>query len=309
MRWNFHGLSIEGTTNQEDVRERWRASFSPLPESTAVPDIRFELDVVDTLPDEPAAEAISHPDDSLTYHTDGQETIAYLPHCGQLRFDLALGTTHGHIVPTALHTHGILEDIIAAGLSPHLRRRELFVLDAFAAVKDEYAVLLIGNEDTTRTTVGLSLIDAGWQLLSITSPLLSEEGQVLSFPSLLTAPPDTYTRFNGFSDLANRAAREVTSHSVVVSPEAIWSNVWTERGSIRSFFFLRFEERDRPAVETMRTPEALRRLVPHAIEQWDRDMVPKHLRLLRRTIDLAPSYRLRIGSDVSAIPALLASAL
>lgn len=311
MRWNLHGISIEGTTNDSDVRDRWQASFSPLAESTRVPDIRFELDVVDTLPESPAGEAISPPGDSLTYYTENQQTVAYLPGCGYLRFDLSHGTTEGQIVPTALHTYGVFEDIIAAGLSPHLRRRGFFVLDAFAAVREEYAVLLIGNNGGAKTRVGITLVDAGWQLLSSTSPILTDEGELLSFPSLLTAPPDIYTRFNATLsiDLADHIAPDAPSQSVVVSPESVWPDVWAERASIRSIFFLRFEERNRPAVETMRSSEALRRLVPHAIEQWDRDTVPRHLRLLRRVIDLAPSYKLRLGPDVSSIPALLASAL
>lgn len=309
MHWNLHGLSIEGTTNDPDVRDRWQASLAPLPESTTVPDIRFELDVVHTLPDPPIGEAISPQGDSPTYYTQDQQTAAYLPRCGKLQFDLTGGITTGQIVPTALHTCGVFEDIIAAGLSPHLRRRGFFILNAFAAVRDNYAVVLIGTDSVAKTTAGISLIDAGWQLLSIASPLLTEEGELLSFPGLLAARPETYAHFSATSDIANQAARGAMSQNIVVSPETLWSNVWAERASIRSLFFLRFEERDRPAVETMRSADALRRLVPHAIEQWDRDMVSKHLRLLRRVVDLAPSYKLRLGPDVSSIPALLASAL
>lgn len=309
MRWNLHGLSIDGTTNDPDVRDRWRASFAPLPESTNVPDVQFELDVVDTLPDVPANEAISPPADSLTYYTEEPYIVAHLPRGGQLRFDLSRGFTTGHIVPTALHTYGVFEDIIAAGLSPHLRRRGFFALNAFAAARDEYAVLLVGNDSIAKTTVGISLIDAGWKLLSLATPLLAEDGELLSFPGLLAAQPDTYANFSATSDIADRAVRGLSSQSIVVSPDAIWPDVWAERASIRSLFFMRFEERDRPAVETMQSADALRRLVPHAIEQWDREMVPRHLRLLRRVIDLAPAYKLRLGPDVSSIPALLASAL
>lgn len=308
MRWDLHGLTIEGTTNDPDVRDRWEASFASRPESIEPPAIRYQIDVVDTVPKAPTGEPVSHQGASVTYYVDGQQAVAHMPTYGQLQFDLANGTSQAHIVPTAVHTYGVFEDIIAAGLSPHLRRHRLFIMNAFAAARDGYAVLLIGNSPSDTNRTGLALLDAGWQLLSNASPILTEDGNVRSFPSLLAATPDTYARFDATDTIAQQAQME-SSQNVVVTPESVWPNVWAEQATIRAFFFLRLEDRQRPAVETLRTPEALRRLVPHAVEQWDREMVPSHLRLLRRTIDLAQSYMLRLGPDVSSIPALLASAL
>jgi hypothetical protein len=62
-------------------------------------------------------------------------------------------------------------------------------------------------------------------------------------------------------------------------------------------------------LERLSTVETLRRLLPHAIEQWDRPMMPAHLALLRRAAEMAPGYTLHLGPEVKAIPLLLATLL
>jgi hypothetical protein len=58
-------------------------------------------------------------------------------------------------------------------------------------------------------------------------------------------------------------------------------------------------------LEPLRPPDALRLLLPHAIEQWDKAMIPAHLALLSQLVQTAPAYRLRLAPEVLAIPALL----
>ncbi len=56
-------------------------------------------------------------------------------------------------------------------------------------------------------------------------------------------------------------------------------------------------------------PEALRLLLPHAVEQWDREMIGRHLLLLRKMVEKTPAYTLRLGPDVLAIPEVLAKVM
>ena len=51
--------------------------------------------------------------------------------------------------------------------------------------------------------------------------------------------------------------------------------------------------------------DALRRLLPHAVDRWDAEMIPAHLQLLRSLVEQAPAYALELGENVEALPDLL----
>ena len=91
--------------------------------------------------------------------------------------------------------------------------------------------------------------------------------------------------------------------------DRIWPDMWIDRAPAAAILFPQIESRADHAVEPIRPPEALGRLLPHAVEQWDREMIPEHLRILRHLVESAPAYVLRLGPDVNVIPALLAAAL
>src|SRR3972149_2950315 len=174
MRWAFHGLIVEGTTNDAVLRDRWRASFASLSEdrTNAEPDLSFALTLVPSVPSVPARTPQFRQAELLEYYLDGHAVIAHFPRFGQLRLDLARGTTEGRIVPGVLTTYGVFEDLVAIGLSPHLRRRGLFLIHAFAAAVPPPlcpprltggatggAALLVGFIGSGKTTAGTGLPD------------------------------------------------------------------------------------------------------------------------------------------------------
>ena len=211
MRWNLHGLFIEGTTNDAALGDRWQASFASLTEDSANtdPDLSFALTLVPSVPSVPARTPQFREAELLEYFLDGHVVIAHFPRYGQLRLDLANGTTEGQLVPEALIAYGVFEDLVAIGLSPHLRRRGLFLIHAFAASPPSNggdrggAVLLVGGIGSGKTTTGMSLLDAGWKLLSNDSPIVNASADILSYPGLLAAYPDTFARFETTTRLSH----------------------------------------------------------------------------------------------------------
>jgi hypothetical protein len=316
MRWNLHGLIIEGTTNHASLAERWQASFASLPTSTAVPTLSLQLDIVPTIPEPPAGQPHFRQGDLLAYYLDGDTAVAYFPRFGEMRLELANGRTTGRVITAALDTYGVLEDLVAIGLSPHLRRRGLFLIHAFAAVHNNQAVLLVGSIGAGKTTTGMSLLDAGWQLLSNDSPILNESGDVLSYPGLLAAYPDTLARFEPTASLAQPCEGSEPSEGlesgsrtkITLPAEQLWPAVWCDRAPLRAIIFPRITNSDEHRLEPLTPVETLRRM-PHAVEQWDRPVMPAHLALLRRAAELAPAYLLHLSPEVKAIPPLLTALL
>ena len=332
MRWNFHGLLIEGATDNPALRDRWRASFASLSEDNANtnPDLSFALNLASSVPSRPIGEPQFRQGEFLEYYLDGRAIVAHFPRYGQLRLDVANGVTEGLVTSAALTTYGVFEDLVAIGLSPHLRRRGLFLIHAFAASSPPSdggdtggAVLLVGSIGSGKTTTGIALLDAGWKLLSNDSPIVDASAEILSYPGLLAAYPDTFARFEATTHLLPATTAAVAGieasagpssglarrQKITIAAESILPNVWIERAPAGTIFFLQIESRADHAVEAIGQPEAVRRLLPHAVEQWDREMIPEHLRVLRRLVESAPAYVLRLGPDVNVIPALLVDVL
>lgn len=310
MLWDLHAVTIEGTTNDPALQKHWQHTFASRPASIAAADLSITLDLVDAVPTRPSREPQFRQGDLLEYTIDGQIVIAYFPRYGQLRLDLAHGTTHGQIVQTALSTYGVFEDLVAIGLSPHLRRHGLFLIHAFAAVLPhaDRGALLVGSIGAGKTTTGMALLNAGWRLLSNDSPIINASAEVLSYPGLLAAYPETYARFESTAHLASNVATD-ERRKITIAAESIQPDVWCDRVSASAIFFLQIESRSDHAVERLGSPEALRRLLPHAVEQWDKAMIPEHLTVLRHLVESTKAYILHLGPDVAAIPSLLASLL
>ncbi|NKQ35420.1 MAG: hypothetical protein HF973_07360 [Chloroflexi bacterium] len=325
MRWQFHHLTIAGLTNDATLQQNWQESFASLPSGTAVPNLTIHLNVTGHIPPPPPGKPHFRQGDLLHYYVQGNEVIAHFPRYGQLRLNLAEGTTDGRIHPRASHTYGVLEDLIAISLSPHLRRRGLFLLHAFAAVWGDTAVLLVGGIGAGKTTTGMSLLNAGWRLLSNDSPIVGADGMILSYPGLLAAYPETFARFPATKYLADAFAKKTAKDAktakitqekirensgnsrqkITVPAQEIWPNVWQDAAPIGAICFPQIENRASHALEPLTPPQALARLMPHAIEQWDKSMIPAHLARLRQLVEAAPTYILHLGPDVLTIPETL----
>ena len=315
-RWQLHGLVIEGRWRATPIGQRWCATFDPLPQPAAEPDLIFGLSLADQAPAAPAREPDFRQGDLLAYTIDSPMVVAHFPRYGQLKLDLARGKTSGVITPAALATYGVFEDLLAIGLSPHLRRRGYFLLHAFAAAPGPAAaaVLLAGDIGAGKTTTGLALLHAGWKLLSNDSPILAATAdrlQVLAYPGLLSAYPDTLGRFPELAHLAPTDGHrgDERREKTIFAAEAIYPDAWLETAPPGALVFPQIEARSEHLLEPLPPAEALRQILPHAIEQWDRAMIPIHLQLLNQLVQSVPAYRLHLCPDVTSLPKVLAQTI
>ena len=214
----------------------------------------------------------------------------------------------GKVVPAAGQAYAILEDLIAISLSPHLRRRHKFLLHAFAAAYQGEAVLLVGGIGAGKTTTGLSLLNAGWQLLSNDSPVVVGNGRIQQYPGVLAAYPESFAHFPMMKHLAAEVV-ENGRQKISVTAESIWPEVWLPEAPIRAICFPQIEERSSHALTPIAKPAALARLLPHAVEQWDKAMISAHLHILRQLVESAPAYLLHLSPDVLSIPQTIAQEL
>jgi hypothetical protein len=312
--WQLNDLVVEGRWRGAVLGERWAATFAACPAAGEAPaDLTLSLELAEAVPAAPTTPPDFQQGDLLAYYLDpaSGEVIAHFPRYGQLRLDLPTGNTEGVLTGAGLATYGVFEDLLAISLSPHLRRRGQFLLHAFAACPgpDAPAVLIVGDIGAGKTTTGLSLLHAGWKLLSNDSPILqaSEAGvQVRSYPGLLSAYPDTLERF---AELRALNTAPGTRQKVLFAAESVYAAAWCESAPAGALIFPEIEARTEHALERLAPPDALRLILPHAIEQWDKPMIAGHLALLNRLVQTTPAYRLRLAPNTDTLPALLAGAL
>jgi hypothetical protein len=139
--------------------------------------------------------------------------------------------------------------------------------------------------------------------------MLAEAGEgvnVLAYPGLLSAYPDTLARF---PELAAANTAPAVREKVLFAAEAAYPNVWAETAPAGAILFPQIEPREYHALEPLPPAEALRLILPHAIEQWDKAMIPAHLALLNRLVQAAPAYRLRLGPNITDLPHLIGAGL
>jgi hypothetical protein len=125
----------------------------------------------------------------------------------------------------------------------------------------------------------------------------------------LAAYPDTLARFPATAPFAATALTTLGRQKITLAAEQVWPGVWQTQATLGAIVFPRIEARSDHALELLRPPEATRLLLPHAIEQWDKAMIPTHLSLLSQFAQAVPAYRLRLSLDVMALPKLLAGLL
>ena len=311
MHWKFHSLTVEGHSNAAALMNTWATSFAsrPIVLDSAESDIHITLDLVPAVPAKPRGTPDFTQGDLLSYYVNGDTVIAHFPRFGQLYLDLANGSTKGQLVEAVLTTYGALEDMIAIGLTAHLRRKGYFLIHAFAAAFQGKAALLVGGIGAGKTTTGLSLLDAGWQLLSNDSPIIAAAGQVLSYPGVLAGYPETFARFASTAHLAGQKVTQSGRQKLLISAEAIFPNVWLDAAPIGAIIFPQIEDRTAHALTPLSEADALRLLLPHAVEQWDKPMIPRHFSILRQLATSAPAYTLHLSPDVLAIPPIVQQAV
>jgi hypothetical protein len=309
MLWDLHGLVLECVTADDLLAESWRTSFSSLPAAEAKPELRFRLEIATSVPEAPAGLPQFQLGDLLGYYPEEGLVTAHFPHFGQLQISLESGTTNGVLVRRALDVPGLLEDVIAIGFSPHLRQRGIYLVHAFAASYKDKAILLVGDIGAGKTTTGMALLAAGWRLLSNDSALFDASAEVLSYPGLLAAYPDTFERFSATNRLTDGLSDSEQRSKIIVPAESIWPDVWCDHASAGAIIFPQIESRGDHLLEPLGRPEALRRLLPHTMEQWDSETMPNHLSALSALVNAAPGFILRLGPEVSSLPGLLCSTL
>lgn len=308
--YNLHNMIIGVDGRDIAVRNRLRVVFGPFTCPAQPADVLLRFRTVEALSARQPAGRVVSESRLLTCTLDGDLLTAHFPRWGTVSVDLVAATVDGELLPEMFEHYGAFDDMLIIVLGPLLRRRGFFSLHAFAAARDGQAALLVGDIGAGKTTTGLSLLEAGWKLVSNDSPLLSQSANgvlACAYPGLLAAYDDTLARF---PSLHRYAGNPADGRKRAIPAQDAYGDVWQAKAEARVLLFPRVAPGlESSRVEPMEAPEALLALVPNSIERWDRPYIAPHLALLQALVQQAPAYRLLLAPDIPALPKLIDSLL
>lgn len=316
MIFRCHELAIELSSPDAAIVAGWQRLLAGWVSETAAAerpysDIRLTLQLRDELPPPTGpllfADSLARPANPAilsVFGTDEGAALLHFHQAAQVRAPLD-GTmaAAGFMLRSALG-NGRFEDVTYTSLAPLLRRHGYFLLHAFAAAKDGRAVLLVGASGSGKTTTGLSLLLAGWQLLSNDVVLLQAQPEgifALPLPDVIGVRPFSRTLL---PDLHAWLPTWSGQRPVSVAAYDLVNGRWAAPTPITAIYFPHIEDRERSACSPLPRAICLARLLEESVDQWDEALLDKHIALLQALSVQAQPFTLHLGPDVTAVPGL-----
>lgn len=309
---NLHGISLKFKADTLALQEQFLQTYGHLPRinsNTANIEIIWEQTAQSTAPQPPPDMPILSESDLISHYALENMVAIRLPKYALVSVDLDSERIMGQVTQACLNTYGVFEDVMMISLAPLYRRRGWFPLHAFAGLAPNgKAALLTGEIGAGKTTTGLALLAAGWQLLSNDSPLLTIRNNtvnVLAYPGQLSAFDESLAFFPQLRDFRANDEEEALQKRVFRA-EAAFSSPWANSGIAGGLFFPKVTKGMKHSRLTeLSSKAALLQLMPQTIESWDKSAISSGFSLLRKLVEQVPSYILELAPDMVDIPGLI----
>jgi len=178
------------------------------------------------------------------------------------------------------------------------------MIHAFAAEKDDDAVLLVGESGSGKTTTGLSLLSQGWRYLANDVVLLQEKsGSVFAVPTPggIGLDGHSFTLVPGL-DMPAGASSAAAKHYY---PATELVTGWGNGAPVSRILFTEIGAEDETELRPATHSVSLARLMEASIDRWDTASLKDHLRILELLSRQAMGFEARLGRDLRRLPGLL----
>lgn len=320
---NLHGLLIELNSQDKRVRQQWRTFFDyELTTGSQTKlgqeaDIVLQVNVTTSVLQRPKGRPFyisSKPPLDVYIHEDHFVLIPYDQI--QIRLNIAdLKNPHLAQEPDALVSitpfvleNGSFEDVITLALAPFLRRKGFFMVHAFTTAVPQQAVMFSGPRGSGKTTAGLALVTAGWQLLANDVALLRENGAIAAAlsPGTVHASPKTMTLLPKLARIQGTHTPHPYHGKIAIPRLELLRIKKPDLGAqLKIVYFPQVGQNGRHQITNLPRAVGLARLMEASMDQWDQSTWNAHIDFLERLSRQVTFRRLILGSDLSTLPQLL----
>lgn len=282
------------------------------------PDISLTFELVDQLPERPAAAPI-FVDEHAFYEQDLGNLEVY---AGETADSLILYFRNGGLVEVSrarpLRAHGYVnrklllssrfEDALFTTLAPLLRRCGLFVIHAFGASVDGQGVLIVGPSGSGKTTTGLRLVLDGWSLLSNDGVAYAKRPEgVYGFPTpgLVSIRPHSFELLPELNEFVNQERFAHEKDKAFLPAQRVARERWSTAVPLRRIYFPRIEDREDCYLKPLHRAVGLALLMEESVDRWDAAVLGEHVAVLQGLTEQTELYTLHLGRDISRLADLL----
>jgi hypothetical protein len=243
----------------------------------------------------------------LSVYGQGEEVLLHFGDGAlvQVRLAAARPFLAGHILAKAVG-YGRLEDITFTTLAPFLRRQGYFLIHAFGVYREGHCLLFVGASGSGKTTTGLSLVLAGWQLLANDVLLLEARPDgvyALPTPGGLSIREGTVGLLPECQTLLAEAPSVLDRYDL--TNQQLWRGQVPVAARVTAVYFCQIEGGEVSVRRPLSQAVALTQLMEQSIDRWDQAMLNAHITLLHQLSQQAESFSLHLGHDVLQLPDLL----
>ena len=120
---------------------------------------------------------------------------------------------------------------------------------------------------------------------------------------------DALQRIPALRDLADDPALAPArpDWKITLAAEDCFPSPWQGEAPVKVICSLSLDPAGRPEhrLERISPAEALGRLLPHSVDRWDQETLGFQIDTLEKLVQQAPTFLLRLGTDVPSLPMLL----
>lgn len=199
---------------------------------------------------------------------------------------------------------GTIEDLTLMGLAPLLRRQGLFLIHAFAASRDNEAVLFVGPSGSGKTSSGLALLEAGWQYLANDLAILSSDVTpcALLSPGTIKIARDTFFLLPSYEGLVTLNPFKPGHVKVSVPRQAfVLTEAMIRPAPIRTVLFPSIVHSPEHQMRPIPRAIGFARLMASSMDKWDQGIWDEHMEFLENMSYKVEFFDLFLGANMNEL--------